>query len=127
MANALRVPKAYVNWAMAVIDTFWNKPLDKGQSPLLSKTQIRAQITAGVERMVAENGDPATWTDCPHCDATGMYEKIGPDPAQIGVFGQPDMITTEALCYQCKGKGRQSAADRRRNWGYQKRVQEVEG
>jgi hypothetical protein len=123
----MQVPKCYMNWAKAMIESFWNKPLDKGQSPFMSKAQIRQQITSGIERFVAENGDPTTWTHCKHCDGTGLYIKIGPDQAQVGVFGQPDMIETEALCYQCWGKGRQSEADRRRNWGYQERRKDREG
>ena len=122
----LRIPKAYINWAKAVINSFWTKPLDKGQSPLLSKAQIRQQILDGVARMQAEDGDSATWTPCDHCNSTGMFESYGPVKSQVGVVGQPDMVWTEALCYQCKGKGRQSAADRKRNWGYQAHRTELE-
>jgi hypothetical protein len=111
MASALRIPRAYINWAKAMIETFWNKPLDKCQRPPLSKAQIRQQILSGIERMQIEDGDPATWTPCAHCDETGMYLKEGADH--------------EELCYQCTGKGRQSEADRKRNWGYQKRRQEA--
>jgi len=105
MSSALRIPRAYINWAKAMINTFWEKPLDKGQRPLMSKAQIREQIVFGIAQMQAADGDSATWTPCLHCDETGMYLKDGADH--------------EELCYQCTGKGRQSEADRKRNWGYQ--------
>ena len=117
----MQVPKCYMNWAKAMIETFWNKPLDKGQAPFMNKAQIREQIKGGLVVLQERDGSPADWTHCLHCDGTGLYIKIGPDTTQIGVFGQPDQIETEALCYQCNGKGRQSEADRRRNWGYQER------
>lgn len=116
----MEIPRCYKNWAMAMIDSFWNKPLDKGQTPFMSKAQVRQQIRQGIAQMQEQDGSPSDWTHCEHCDGTGMYVKIGPDKTQIGVVGQPDQIETEALCYQCYGKGRQSAADRKRNWGYRK-------
>lgn len=38
---------------------------------------------------------------CTHCSGTGTYATFG-------------------SCFQCCGKGQQSPADQRRNWGYQK-------
>lgn len=115
----MQVRRAYANWAKAVIATFWDQAIEKRGYPMLSKAQIREQITAGVERFVAQDGDPATWTFCDHCEGTGIYESYGPDKDQIGKVGQPDTITTSGLCYQCNGKGSQSEHDRRRNAGYQ--------
>jgi DnaJ-class molecular chaperone len=52
----------------------------------------------------ADDGDPTTWTHCEHCDGSGEWS----DPA----------TDKRGMCFQCRGKGRQSAADRKRNWGY---------
>jgi len=54
------------------------------------------------------DGSPADWTHCEHCEGTGIYE-------ETSVTDKQEERTVRGLCYQCFGKGRQSAADRKRN------------
>jgi hypothetical protein len=118
----MKVPHCYVNRANAIIDTFWTKTLDKGRMPQLSKAQIRQHIARMVEQCTLEDGDPATWTPCNHCEG-GIYytrptadEERAPDfldkVNHVGLIGR-------GMCYQCLGKGYCSPADRRRNAGHQ--------
>lgn len=52
----------------------------------------------------------STKVTCTHCGGTGVY-KWG-----ASVNG---VMTHSGPCYQCEGKGYQTDADQRRNWGYQ--------
>lgn len=115
----MEIPKVYGNWAREMINTFWTKPLDKGRSPIMSKAQIRQQIVLGIARLQETDGSPADWTHCEHCEGTGIYE-------ETSVTDKQEERTVRGLCYQCFGKGRQSAADRKRNRNYKSIRQERE-
>jgi DnaJ-class molecular chaperone len=117
---SVRVPKAYKNLAEAIIEAFWHKPIEKQGRPLLSKAQIRQQIEVAVAKHQAEDGDPSTWTPCDHCDGSGIYTSVDRFNVNGTVADQE-----RGLCFQCGGKGRQSEADRKRNWGYQAHQQET--
>ena len=52
----MEIPKVYGNWAREMINTFWTKPLDKGQNPIMSKAQIRQQIVLGIARLQETDG-----------------------------------------------------------------------
>jgi len=117
----MKVPSSYAKYAQAVIDSFWTRMIEKQGYPVLSKAQIRAIITSSISTMQAADGDPATWTACGHCDGDGWYRTSPTDQelAQANILDKEDGgMIVRGLCYQCKGKGRQSEADRRRNWGY---------
>ena len=115
----MEIPKVYSNWAREMINTFWTRPLDKGRTPPLSKAQIRQQIAFGIAQMQELDGSPADWTHCEHCEGTGIYE-------ETSVTDKQEERTVRGLCYQCYGKGRQSAADRKRNRNYKTIRQERE-
>jgi hypothetical protein len=59
----------------------------------------------------------AKWTvdqqmpTCAKCCGTGVW-------AQKTARTQIDGSTTPLVCYACQGKGYESEADQRRNWGY---------
>lgn len=71
------------------------KPLNDAARRILRTALAQAKL---------EDGDPSTWVHCGHCDGTGEWS----DPA----------TDRRGLCFQCRGKGRQSEADRKRNSGY---------
>jgi hypothetical protein len=114
MSSTIRVPKAYVKYAQTALHNLWGSFLDKMQTPPMSRDMVAEMVLASVAQMVAEDGDPSTWTDCSHCEADGWY------------FKNPSDTHPSGICFQCRGKGQQSAADRRRNWGYQKRQEETD-
>lgn len=117
----VQISRYYVNYAKAVYDTFWTKMIEKqGRAPL-SLTQLRAMVLAQIEVMVTENGDPATWTVCDHCVDGWYFAPATAEQARKDSNVLEGEMTNQGLCYQCKGKGLQSPADKRRNWGYQKR------
>lgn len=51
--------------------------------------------------------------ECPKCYGSGIY--YGHGRVENGVF-----IGFQGECYACAGKGFQTPADQRRNWGYWK-------
>lgn len=120
----ISVPKAYKVYAQAIIDAFWTRAIEKGGAPLLSKAQIRQQIAFAVATRQAEDEDPADWTFCEHCDGEGLYFGVATETetkaADYLDRVQTDGSVSRGLCYQCYGKGAQSAADRKRNAGYQR-------
>ena len=117
----VRIQKWYVNYAKAVYDTFWTKWIEKQGHAAMSLGMLRAMVVAQVEQMVAENGDPATWTVCGHCEDGWYFSPATKEEAAKNSSVLEGEMTNHGLCYQCKGKGMQSPADRRRNWGYQAR------
>jgi hypothetical protein len=121
------IPAPYKLLAQGIYDTFWTRAIEKQGHPLLSKGQIRAQITLAVAEKQAEDGDPSTWVDCTHCE-DGIYytrpieiEQRAPDFLdKVSATG----LISRGVCFQCGGKSMVSPADRRRNWGYQQRHEE---
>jgi hypothetical protein len=122
----MKVPKAYLVMAKAIIESYWDKPLDKGQQPVFSKAQLRDIIQNSIDTKVAQDGDPKTWIECTHCDEGLYYRNPTPEETQRqdSKIDVATGLVAGGICYQCWGKGWQSEADRRRNWGYQARRNE---
>lgn len=121
MASSVRIPRIYHLYAQSLIDSLWVRPLDNGKLPMFTKDQIAARIEAAVANRVEIDGPlTSAWIPCEHCDGSGEFYQ-----APTGGTFSTGTSEVRGLCYQCYGKGQQSPADQKRNWGYQKRAQEA--